>query len=179
MREFKRSLQPGAGDDLAGQGDYIYLKHAVGPIEFETQEGVKVILDQGQGIKLFGEFKTLRCTNLHEQAQQFVVLVGRGEFQNNALVGQIESVPVPGSQLVGMPMMTMSGAPQQIAGNSARRQLVIQAAVTNSGAIWLGSHSAGVGLPLSAGDAAEIDVSATLQLIGVAGDKLYVAEVLA
>ena len=180
LREFMRVLPSGAGDELAAPGNYIYLKNAAAAIVFETQNGDRVTLQQGQGIRFTREFKTVRCINEHDLQQGFKVLIGQGEFQNNALVGTVGAALVPGAGLNGLPLLAIDGQPQQVPGNALRRQLVIRAANSNAGVIWIGSTAVNVGLPLVAGDAAELDIANALELIGTnAGDLLYLAEVIA
>lgn len=180
MREFTRVLEAGKQDQLSAQGDYVYLKSAVSKITVITESGNEVRLQQGQGVRFVHEFKTLHVRNEYGLSQNFTLIVGSGDFQNNALVGEVGAVPVAGSGLVGLPLLIIDTTAQQVSGNSARRQLVIRAAAKNAGAIWIGASAANVGLPLTAGDVAEIDITGNLPLIGTnAGDLLYLAEVIA
>lgn len=180
MREFRRVLVSGQQDQLSAQGDYVYLKSAVGEIAVITESGNEVRLQQGQGVRFVRKFETLQVRNDYGLNQAFTLIVGSGDFQNNALVGEIGAVPVAGSGLVGLPLLTINATAQQVPSNSARRQLVIRAAAENAGVIWIGSGAVNVGLPLAAGDAAEIDITGALPLIGTnAGDVVYLAEVIA
>lgn len=180
MREFRRVLVSGQQDELSAQGDYVYLKSAVGEITVITEAGNEVRLNQGQGVRFVSKFKTLQVRNDYEMSQEFTILLGLGDFQNNALVGEVGSIPVAGSGLVGLPVMVINAAAQQVPSNSLRRQLVISASAENAGVIWIGASAVSVGLPLYGGDVAEIDIVGALPLIGTnAGDLLYLAEVVA
>ncbi len=65
--------------------------------------------------------------------------------------------------------------PVTIAGNPLRQQLILTASPTNENIIWLGVEEH-TGTPLSPNEKITLDTDQPINVLGSAGDQLYVAE---
>ncbi|MBX2809757.1 MAG: hypothetical protein KTR20_14120 [Cellvibrionaceae bacterium] len=67
--------------------------------------------------------------------------------------------------------------PVTLAGNPQRRALILTANKTNQDLLWLGGAE-NQGVPLQPGERLSLDTTETIEVIGKAGDWLYVAELI-
>jgi hypothetical protein len=180
---FNWNLQANVGASWYGVGRYLRLLEAIGTVtidvEYASGERQTGQLLAGIGVDLShpasGEpYKSIQFTS--PTAQTLRVLTSEWPTTDSRIAGAV-SIKQAG-EFQGKPELAIDGAAQTIEANADRQKLYLSAPDTNTGKIWIGASAAGNGIPLEPGDVWFEDFNGQLSLIGAAGDKLHVAELL-
>lgn len=175
------TLEAGEDKTLSQVGYGFYFNSGSGPIKVTLkEEGGSVIeesvLEPDTGLTRGPvRFEKVTITNVHTETQIVDFHVGVFTYEDNR--GGADVTVTANNTLSGLPELPITGVAQVIAANAARKRLVLSAPTSNTDTIWLGSTAVNVGIPLLPGNEKSFDISGALNLIGVNGAKLNIAEV--
>ena len=182
MKKITIKVPAGGFVQVFEQGNYIGV---VSPVDCELvaqawnntggQVGTRLELSAGEAVRLDGRFQSVIFTNETAADVLAVVAVGFGTVQTSRVVG---SIAVGGNNsFAGQASITTTAGAETIAANPDRVALMLVADSANAGPVWIGTDTAGQGLPLQPGGSITLPITGALDLKGsAAGLVVYVGE---
>lgn len=143
------------------------------------QDGERILearMLEGERVTLDREFTQLRFENTAGADLTVTALIGRGRFESGRLVGEVTTTQP--TTLTANTALVVAATPvvQTIAANSSRKNIMLQAPITNTSPFWIGG-TVGEGVPVMPGQSVVLDGTFAVDLIGeTTGDILYSIE---
>lgn len=169
MREYEFTVASGGQQSRAVKGNFARVKSADAEINlrFENKDG-RVIADlnltAGMRCTLPEVFETIRVGNSSGSSVDAVVLVGFGDVDDAAVVGEVD-VSVSGSidSVADVSIATVTTA-QIVAANVARREVMITNLAANTANFRIGDSGAGAanGIELQPGQTITLTTTAAV-----------------
>jgi len=173
MNLFDIQLQAGVEAPTTMEGRYFRILNGEGRIWLSASNGKSSQIIPGVGVDL-GPFEWFRLRS--DEAQTVTVLVSDLPTTDSRLSGNIFTRELATGTLQGQAPFAMDGTAQTIPGNIERSRIILVASLSNTGTVWLGTDTAGHGIPLTPGAVYEANLAGPLAVIGTNGDSLHVGE---
>ncbi|MFG1496474.1 hypothetical protein ABMA57_07555 [Saccharospirillum sp. HFRX-1] len=176
------TLEVGQSQNIGGKLRRLKLIDADGPVLIRTPTEIAP-LELGETLTLESASDRTEIINQHTANNTLRLLVissGEGDISSPSSSVAINNQPsvkvLPASSFPGLAPVEFDGSPQVMPGNPDRKELLVVAAEENQGRVWIGSTDGTTGIPLKPEGTFTTDVVGDIQVFGMSGDKLYLAE---
>jgi len=163
----------------------VKIRAADGPVLLRTPNE-EAEAELGETIAFDEASEQVHVYNLHDgpnAIRMTIITSGAGDVQSPSSSVAINNQPrvkrAADGAVRGLETLTFASVgAEQVPASPGRSVVMLQAAETNQGQLWIGGTVEGQGLPLDGGDAIEVHTDKALDVFAmVAGDKLHGLEV--
>lgn len=161
----------------AAGSSFIYVKSAPFDLKITIDNGNALEVPEGTKIDLKKPVNSeFSIENLGASAADFILVVGEGDYSEPQIAGTVSLKAK--NTLNGLAPVVLTGNTQTIPGNESRKELHIQADISNVTPVYLGASAAGAGIPIDAGQTVVLEISGDMDVYGAtATDKVNLCEV--